>query len=375
VGARAQETIVGWDWDETNWVATHAKQQGPPRFTQVDIPLDRCLHFRVRPRKQNPQGSSLLRSCYDAWYFTKHISRLEAIGIERDFVGIPKIGVPRAVYDDAALVAPWVEIATNMTKDEVTSVILPTEVDPETKTPLYSFDLVSSAGTRLIDTDKVLNRYERKILRSMLAAFLTLGDTGVGSFALGTALSDLFVQAAKALLEGIQDTINGAVVRLCALNGIGIELVPTFVFNEVGSRDVKAFADTLLVLITAGIVDPADPDLKEHVYLALGLPMPQDAAVLPVEKPRIPAEPVAQPPGAPLPVKQPKADGPVPVAATAKRWPLWNGSEGGRTANGPQTPARRFVEPSELDAAIARFDKAAATIDPALVGLLNAEVA
>jgi hypothetical protein len=103
--------------------------------------------------------------------------------------------------------------------------------------------------------------------------------------------------------------------------------------------------------------------------------MPQDAAVLPVEKPRIPAEPVAQPPGAPLPVKQPKADGPVPVAATAKRWPLWNGSEGGRTANGPQTPARRFVEPSELDAAIARFDKAAATIDPALVGLLNAEVA
>lgn len=408
---RAQETIIGWDWDEQD-IATHAVQQGPPKYRTVHISLEPstecpggCLHVRIRPRKQNPYGTSLLRSSYNAWYFSKHIERLEAIGIERDFVGIPKITIPNEAYDDTTIRQSWIDLATGMTKDEVSAIVLPSTVDDTTKTPKYTFELVSSAGTRLIDTDAVLARYQRQKLNSVLAAVFDLGANGVGSYALGTTLSDRFVQAVKALLEGIQDSINIVVKRLCKLNGIADEHMPTFVFNEVGSREIKVFAETLLGFVTAGIVDPSDPDLKAHVYEALGLPMPKDdTTVLPVEKPRIPAQPVQQPIGAPLPETQPKVPAlptTTPLVASDRggfhigdRVTL-RGNEGtwivqefmgvghiGLSAEGDTlvthavrpSEVRRFIAPSEVDDAVNFFDRAIERLDRNLVGVLNAEV-
>jgi len=274
---RAQETIQEWTFDQTTWEATHAIQQAPPRNKRVSIPLDRCLHFRIRPRKQNPQGSSLLRPCFDPWYFTKHIQRIEAIGIERDLTGIPEIGIPADDYNDETKRTAWEQVGSQIKANEAAYMLLPTDVFANTSVPRYSFRLVTTAGERSIDTDAVLARYQRSIFRAFLGGFLTLGDQGVGSYALGSTQADLFITAAKALLEGIQDTINvNGVRRLAAINGVPDELIPTFRFNEVKQTDVTAFAQTMVALATAGFVDPNDPKIQQHVSDVLGLPMMDD---------------------------------------------------------------------------------------------------
>jgi phage gp29-like protein len=89
--------------------------------------------------------------------------------------------------------------------------------------------------------------------------------------------ADLFRDAASAVLSGIEDVINqSALSRLMALNGIAESLWPRFVFNEVTKRDTKTFADMIVALTTAGVVDGSDPAVRQHVYDELGLPMPQE---------------------------------------------------------------------------------------------------
>lgn len=288
---RSQDSIIEWVFDQTTWEATHAIQQAPPTFARNRIPLEPgpdgpgCLHFRIRPRKQNPQGTSLLRACYEPWYFTRHIQRIEAIGIERDLTGIPVLGVPIDISDEER--ATWAEIGQKINLNETAYLLQPTDVHDGTSVPKYSFTLVNSGGERTIDTDKVLARYERKIFRAFLASFLTLGDTSVGSYALGSTQADFFITAAKAVLEGIQDTINvDAIRRKARMNGTPEHLIPTFRFNEVGQRDVKAFAETVGYLVTAGLADPADGDLRRHVAEVMGLPVADVTDEQPTNQPK-----------------------------------------------------------------------------------------
>lgn len=279
---RAQDTIVEWIFDDQE-IATHAVQIAPPSYRRVEIPLQPspempggCLHFRIRPRLNSPRGTSLLRSAYEPWYFTKHISRIEAIGIERDLTGVVKIETPANITD--AERADWQDIGQTIKANEAAFVHVPTDLFQGTNQRQYDVSLMSSPGERSIDTNLILARYERQMFRAFLAGFLTLGDQGVGSYALGSTQADLFITAAKALLEGIQDTINvQGVRRLCAVNGIAPELVPVFRFNEVKQTDTKLFAETMATLIQASVVDPAEPSMRQHIYETIGLPSPEDA--------------------------------------------------------------------------------------------------
>lgn len=271
---RAQETIDRWVFRD-DMSAEAAVQIAPPYYREVTIPLNRCIHFRARPRRDNPEGLSLIRNAYEPWYYKKHIGRIEAIGIERDLAGLPVARIPNEVIEaGGAAFESYKQMVTNLRKDEQAGVILPSDVDQDTSTPLYELSLLSTGGQRAIDTDKVVLRYERWILRALLADFLTLGDQGVGSYAQSVSRTDLFLTAITAILDGIADTINAQAVRpLMRLNGFGQDVTPRFVFNELGQRDVKAFAETVAILASAGVLAP-DADLRQHIYDVVGLPAP-----------------------------------------------------------------------------------------------------
>lgn len=338
---RAQETIFEWLWDD-EWNVIGVVQIAPPGYQRIEIPIERLIHFRVQPRKQNPMGTSLLRAAYDPWYFTKHIQKIEAIGVERDLAGLPVIGVPLAAYENPTQQAAWMTMGGMVRRDEQATIVMPNVYDDKGNKQ-YTVDLLSTGGARQIDTDPILARYERKMLRAVLADFLTLGDTGKGSYALSVNRSDLFNGAAKALLSGIEDVINHmAVQRLMELNGIAPALWPRFVFNETGRRDQLVFAQTLQALATAGFVDSADADVRGYVYEEIGLPMPQEIGTVPAESPKVPAPTVA-----PIPPPSPR------VAATD---PLGD------------------APPHEVDEATRRataaFDR---IVGPKLAGLLDAE--
>ena len=93
---RSQETIEGWEFDKYGRV-TAVVQVTAPDYRAVRIPAAKFLLFRTTARKGNPEGRSVLRGAYEAWYFSHNLKRIEAIGIERDATGVPVMKIPSHV--------------------------------------------------------------------------------------------------------------------------------------------------------------------------------------------------------------------------------------------------------------------------------------
>src|SRR6185437_2004139 len=95
---RGQDTIIKWFFDENGQV--HGLTQQPYSGPLIDLPVEKFLLFRAGNLKNNPEGRSILRNSYRAYYFIKRLEELEAIGVER-LNGFPLIYVPSELIEKA----------------------------------------------------------------------------------------------------------------------------------------------------------------------------------------------------------------------------------------------------------------------------------
>jgi len=115
---RAPETIDKWDLTDAGDILGFT-QKAAPLFTEVFIPIEKTLLFRTSTKKNNPEGRSVLRTAYRAWFFKKRIENLEAIGIERDLAGLPLAMVPSEIMANDA--SPEQKNIYNKIKEIVTN--------------------------------------------------------------------------------------------------------------------------------------------------------------------------------------------------------------------------------------------------------------
>jgi hypothetical protein len=71
-----------WDFDEYGRVQGF-RQQAPPAWEPVYIPMEKALLFRTNVEFDNPEGLSILRPMYSSWYFAENLTEVEAIAAER----------------------------------------------------------------------------------------------------------------------------------------------------------------------------------------------------------------------------------------------------------------------------------------------------
>lgn len=241
-------------------------QLPPPDFGLRTIPLEKAILFRTKSRKNNPEGQSILRTAYRSWYFKKGIQEFEGIGIERELAGIPKIKPPEDcdLYNpndpDMVRLLTWAEsVVKNIRQDKCAGVVLP---------PGFEFELVSSGGSRQIDTNAVINRYDNRICMTTMADFLMLGHEKIGSFALSSDKTELFSMAIGSYLDIICEAFNGqAIPRLIDLNGkhfSGITDYPQMVHGDVEKADIQKMAAYIRDMTGIGVLIP-DDGLEEYV--------------------------------------------------------------------------------------------------------------
>lgn len=218
-GPRAQETLFRWIFDSYG-IATDMVQWPPPDYIQRTVPLAKCLHFRTKSHKMNPEGKSILRSSYLDWYYSNNIKRIEGIGIERDLVGFPMGKIPNSVLEkNGKAVADWENALANVRRDEQEYMLIPSDCFPDGK-PMYDVQLLASGGRRQFDTDKIIRRYETRMMQAVLADFMMLGHEGVGSYALSSDKTKLFSVAIGGFMDTICQTISrDAILPLLKLNG------------------------------------------------------------------------------------------------------------------------------------------------------------
>lgn len=244
---RGQDTVDHWLFDDTGGLQGLV-QMGAPYFQYIEIPIEKMVLYRTRTEKNNPEGRSVLRTAWIPYYYAKNIMQIEAIGIERELAGLPVIEPPMGATTDESSsssdVSKAAKIVRNLRNDEQAGLVLPPPTG-DGKHQRWHFSLAATGGTRAIDTDLVIRRYESRMLMSALAQFLILGQDKVGAQALSSDMTDFWSNAINATADIISEThTEYALKRLLRLNGFDPEGI-RMEHSPAGDIDIMALADAL----------------------------------------------------------------------------------------------------------------------------------
>ncbi len=266
---RSQDSLVDWVFDEDGGIQG-MKQRPAPTFQEFTIPIRKSLLFRTSIHKNNPEGFSLLRRAYRSWFFKKRIEEIEGIGIERDLAGLPMLVPPENVdlfnpndSQAVALLARAEKLVRNVRRDEQEGIVMPHG---------WEFKLLSTGGRRQFDTNSIINRYDSRILTTVMADFILLGHEKVGSFALSDSKTHLFAVALGSFLDTISEVINThAIPQVLRLNGEQVTDPPELVHGDVEDPDLQGLADFIQKLTQSGI-DFSDAQVERHLRQVANLP-------------------------------------------------------------------------------------------------------
>lgn len=272
---RAQDTLYRWELDDTGGI--HGMWQYPvpqtpssPHYRSMSettfIPIEKSLLFRTTSTKNSPEGVSALRRAYRAWYLSKRIEEIEAIGVERDLAGIPIAKIPIELLaqdrsaDQTATYNYIKDVVTKTKRDQQEGIIWPKVLD-ENGNDLFEFELLSTGSRRSFNTGEIVQRYHQEMVMVCMADFILLGHENVGSFALSSDKTELFAVALGAWLDMIQNVLNRhAVPRLFQLNNFNITEYPKFRHGDIETPDIQAVGAYIQALASAGA--PLFPDLE-----------------------------------------------------------------------------------------------------------------
>ncbi len=305
---RAQESLSEWKFDEWDEVEALVQQPEPDNDIRT-IPFAKSLHFRTSSHKQNPEGRPILRRAYRAYYFKRHIENIEGIGIERDLAGMPKIGAPPEIFkadaspDEKAMLEHLKNLGGQIRQNESAYVLYPLEYNDKGH-KLFDVELLSTGGRRQFDTSGIIDRYDQRMLMSVMADFLLLGSKEVGSYALSDTKFRAFLKALKTWVDTISETVNRhAIPRLLELNGISSERAPYLEAGTLEDVSLEALGTFVEVLTKAGVT--FTPEEQEYL---------KGRAQIPVD-----AKPEGDDPDADLPAPTPESEDDTDDTAPVKK--------------------------------------------------------
>lgn len=272
---RSQETLYEWKYKEHTDDLVGMEQQTVTDcdIIQAVIPIEKALHFRVKSRKDNPEGRSILRTAYRSWYFRKRIEEIEGIGIERDLAGFPTLTAPEGIdlwdtedREMAAALANAERIVTGIRRDSREGLVLPDG---------WKLELLSTGSRRQFDTNQIIERYNKQIATSVLTDFILLGHESVGSFALADNKTKMFALAVGKYLDVICDVFNNqAITRLIDVNGDhfkGITDYPYMKHGDIEDANLEKFGTFIQQMVGAGVITP-DDELEDYARQIANLP-------------------------------------------------------------------------------------------------------
>lgn len=276
---RSQDTLWEWQYEDGTDDLIGMIQAPPPTYEHFTIPIEKALHFRTKSRKDNPEGRSILRNAYRSWYFKKRIQEIEGIGMERDLAGFPVIYGPEEAdlwdVEDPEMVQMLnaaQTIVTNIRRDAKEGLVLPHG---------WKLELLSAGNRRQFDTNQIIERYDKRIATTVIADFIMLGQSAVGSFALSSDKTRLFALAIGTYLDEICEVFNSqGIPRLIDLNDEhfkGITDYPKMVHGDIEDANLESLGSFISQMVTAGVLVP-DEELEKYVRRAGNLPDKDDNA-------------------------------------------------------------------------------------------------
>lgn len=275
IALRGQETLARWVFSEAG-DATAMVQRDPVNGNEYTIPLEKCLHFRHRPQRGNPEGTSSLRAVYKTWYTKKRLQAFEAIGIERDLGGYPVVQLKEDAPDlwntkDAnatATLTALKKFVKSVRRDEQEGAIVPSWAE---------FKLLTTGSRRAFDTSAIINRHDQRIAIAFLWDIMLLGHEAIGTQALAQSKLDLLAMSLDGFLDTIATVVNRfAVPLLFRLNGENPDKLPRLFHDTIKATDLVGLGDFIMKLSQAGAAIFPNEDIERYLLRRADLPVPEE---------------------------------------------------------------------------------------------------
>jgi hypothetical protein len=244
-------------------------QLAPPNYIETVIPKEKFLLWVHDMLGENFDGIPMIRQAYKAWFYKDLLQKIQAIGLERAYMGIPHVSYPEdftAKERDAARV-----IGENLRTSENAAIVAPEHIG------------VTILGNKVEGTSmqQAINFYDTATLMSCLAQFVQLGTKGVGSYGLSEDQSELFLMAINSVANYSGEVFNliPGIPQLVRFNygGVTASDMPRLSHGIVGQgRSLDKLARGMGVLAQWGILTP-DDSLEDWVREQLEAPQRDNA--------------------------------------------------------------------------------------------------
>jgi hypothetical protein len=266
---RSQDTKWRWNMGEIDGrqELMSMTQLAPPYYQQIDIPRSKLLLFVNDQEGDNFDGWSLFRPAYKPFVFRDQLYRIQAVGLERSYMGIPDIQLKEGYTDEESALA--LQIVQNIRTDDQAGVVRPAGME-------FSYLTNKLEGRSMQDA---IEHHDTQIVASALADFLKLGTKAVGSFALSSDKSDLFLYALNAKANYFAEVFNldPGIPQLIRYNFADADdmAMPRLQHGDIGERNMSQLGRTLMALGQFGFLTPDDQtedkfrqmlDLPEREY-------------------------------------------------------------------------------------------------------------
>lgn len=286
LASRAQWTINRFEVDEQSGDCLGIWQDyGFSGKTNKFIPSSKMLMYRTTSINNDPSGRSILRNAYKSYVYLNNIQSIEAIAVEREMHGIPIGRMPAeylstgATAEQVAVRQQFESVLSGLKSNEYSYALLPSDLYHDTdgkptSERLMDIELITSNGTRSIDIDPIVKRYQHDIARSIMAEFLMLGGSATGSYALSKSKTDLFLRSVESYIHSIFDVINKQLVEsLWKLNALDFDLMPEIVPGDVAPHELKELGAYLRNLNGANINLADQLDIVDALLTNAELPL------------------------------------------------------------------------------------------------------
>lgn len=285
---RSQDTIDGWIFSDDGADLIQVQQSlqylehgymfQDRTNEQGRIPIDRekFLLFTSNGTKGNPEGNSIYKNIYLAYKQLTLLQENQLTGIAKDISGVLKIEIPPkylapdASDADKAAVAGFQKIIDSYNAGTSRGFLLPRMIDPESKLPLFTYDLLETKGISKYNTETIIRGLQADILTALNVDILRLGADGSGSFSLAESKSSILALAVDAKLKEMANVLDTLIRKLYEANGWEVDNLPSFEYADVEEVDLDSFSSAIQRIFAVGAVE-VDREVLNRVRKVLGV--------------------------------------------------------------------------------------------------------
>jgi SPP1 gp7 family putative phage head morphogenesis protein len=235
---------------------TKLKQSVPGQ--EIDIPLDKIIHFVNDPDWDTLYGRSDLRACYRSWFSKDIAIRFQNIFLERHASGFIWAQVEGSLepQQKTALEALLRNINTS------TGIHVPKNVDLNVENPAITTAF-----------EDAISQHDKAIAKSVLVPNL-LGITeqgNTGSYSQSEIQLRAFFWTLGALAKRLEEVLDEQLFRQLALWNFGTEDYPKFKFQPMTLEEALALSAAWGDLVQKGAVNNSETD-EAYIRNLLGFP-------------------------------------------------------------------------------------------------------